>query len=116
MNYLIFAAGVVLVSFVLINVFVSTLAPRGSRVFTQRLLHWVWKFFYWLANGNGKKPILNYAGLTTLGIFLIVWIFLFWSTGMFALWGSLIAIGGVVVYFIKESISNNSTQSSTILH
>jgi hypothetical protein len=78
MSYLIFAAGVVLVCFVLINVFVSTLAPRGSRVFTQRLLHWVWKFFYWMANGKGKKSVLNYAGLTTLGIFLIVWIFLFW--------------------------------------
>lgn len=78
MNYLIFAAGVLIVVFVLVNVFISTLAPRGSRFFTQRLLHWVWKFFYWIAGGNGRKRILNYAGLFTLIVFLLVWISLFW--------------------------------------
>lgn len=44
---------------------------------------------------------------------IAVWIFLFVSTGHFALWGSLIAAGGVVVYFIKERISNNISQSSS---
>jgi fructoselysine transporter len=29
-----------------------------------------------------------------------VWLFLFFSTGWFALWGSLIAAAGVVVYFL----------------
>jgi fructoselysine transporter len=33
---------------------------------------------------------------------IAVWIFIFWSTGLFALWGSLIAVAGVVVYSIKE--------------
>lgn len=32
---------------------------------------------------------------------IAIWIFLFISTGWFALWGSLIAIVGVLVYFIK---------------
>lgn len=36
-----------------------------------------------------------------------VWIFLFLSTGLFALYGSLIAIAGVAVYFIKERTSGN---------
>ena len=31
---------------------------------------------------------------------IFIWLFLFYSTGWFALWGSLIAIAGVVVYFI----------------
>lgn len=31
---------------------------------------------------------------------IFIWIFLFFSTGWFALWGSLIAIVGVIVYFI----------------
>jgi hypothetical protein len=30
-----------------------------------------------------------------------IWVFLFISTGWFALWGSLIAIIGVVVYILK---------------
>jgi len=78
MNYLIFVAGVFIVVFVLVNVFISTLAPRGSRFFTQRLLHWVWKFFYWLAGGKGSKKILNYAGIFTLFSFLLIWVLLFW--------------------------------------
>jgi amino acid transporter len=35
---------------------------------------------------------------------IAVWIFLFWSTGLFALWGGLIAIAGIIVYFIKENL------------
>jgi hypothetical protein len=31
---------------------------------------------------------------------IAIWLFLFISTGWFALWGSLIALAGVVVYFI----------------
>jgi fructoselysine transporter len=31
---------------------------------------------------------------------IITWLFLFYSTGWFALWGSLIAFSGVIVYFI----------------
>ncbi|HSU28178.1 MAG TPA: APC family permease [Chitinophagaceae bacterium] len=33
-----------------------------------------------------------------------IWIFLFISTGWFALWGSLIAMAGVLVYFIKQRL------------
>jgi hypothetical protein len=33
---------------------------------------------------------------------IIVWLYLFVSTGWFALTGSLIAVAGVVVYFIVE--------------
>ncbi len=36
-------------------------------------------------------------------ISVAIWIFLFISTGWFALWGSLIAISGMVVYFIINS-------------
>jgi fructoselysine transporter len=31
---------------------------------------------------------------------ILIWLFLFVSTGWFALWGSLLAVGGVIVYFI----------------
>ncbi len=39
---------------------------------------------------------------------ILIWIFLFVSTGWFALWGSLIAIVGVIVYFIinKNKVEN----------
>ena len=35
-----------------------------------------------------------------------IWIFLFISTGWFALWGSLIAVVGVIVYFLKNKITS----------
>lgn len=35
---------------------------------------------------------------------IAVWVFVFWSTGRFALIGSLIAVVGVAVYFIKEKV------------
>jgi amino acid transporter len=36
---------------------------------------------------------------------IAIWIFLFISTGWFALWGSLIAVVGVIVYFVKDMIT-----------
>jgi hypothetical protein len=37
---------------------------------------------------------------------ITVWIFLFQSTGWFALYGSLIAIAGIGIYFIKEKTTH----------
>jgi amino acid transporter len=36
---------------------------------------------------------------------IAIWIFLFVSTGLFAVWGSLIAIAGVIVYLVKGRLS-----------
>ena len=36
-----------------------------------------------------------------------IWIFLFISTGWFALWGSFIAVVGVVVYSVKARLATN---------
>ncbi len=37
-------------------------------------------------------------------ISIAIWIFLFISTGWFALWGSLIAVAGIVVYMVKQRL------------
>jgi amino acid transporter len=37
-------------------------------------------------------------------ISIAIWIFLFISTGWFALWGSLIALAGVIVYMVKQRL------------
>jgi hypothetical protein len=37
-------------------------------------------------------------------ISIAIWIFLFISTGWFALWGSLIAVIGVIVYMVKQRL------------
>ncbi|HWR32231.1 MAG TPA: APC family permease [Chitinophagaceae bacterium] len=38
---------------------------------------------------------------------IAIWIFLFISTGWFALWGSLVAIAGVIVYLLKTRLWDN---------
>ena len=38
-------------------------------------------------------------------ISIAIWLFLFISTGWFALWGSLIALVGAIVYFIKDNVT-----------
>jgi amino acid transporter len=60
-----------------------------------------------LRKKNGTKGLPFKMFLFPLPVILsiAIWIFLFISTGWFALWGTLIAVGGVVVYFIKNSVS-----------
>jgi fructoselysine transporter len=41
---------------------------------------------------------------------IAIWVFLFISTGWFALWGSLIASAGVLVYFVTRNIRKNDEQ------
>ena len=41
---------------------------------------------------------------------IAIWIFLFISTGWFALWGSLIAVIGVIVYFVINNITAGNNQ------
>ena len=38
-------------------------------------------------------------------ISIAIWLFLFISTGWFALWGSLIALAGAIIYFIKDKVT-----------
>lgn len=36
---------------------------------------------------------------------ILIWLFLFFSTGWFALWGSLLAVIGVIVYLLKDRLA-----------
>jgi amino acid transporter len=56
--------------------------------------------------GSKELPFKMWLFPIPVILSIAVWIFLFWSTGGFALWGSLIAIAGVIVYFIKENLAN----------
>jgi len=57
-----------------------------------------------LRNRFGKQDLPFKMRLFPLPVVLsiAIWLFLFISTGWFALWGSLIATAGVIVYFIKD--------------
>jgi amino acid transporter len=55
-----------------------------------------------LRNRFGKKDLPFKMFLFPLPVMasICIWLFLFVSTGWFALWGSLIAVVGVMVYFL----------------
>ena len=46
---------------------------------------------------------------------ILIWLFVFISTGWFALWGTLIALTGVVVYFIKSNLRRQVRKDVTVL-
>lgn len=41
-----------------------------------------------------------------------IWLFLFISTGWFALWGSLIAVAGMIVFFVSHRLGKRGTQDT----
>ena len=53
--------------------------------------------------GTKNLPFKMFLFPLPVIISISIWLFLFLSTGWFALWGSLIAVGGVVVYIIVRS-------------
>lgn len=78
MNYFLFAAGVIVVVLVLIDVFVTTLAPRGTGFITERLRAGIWSFFHFICKGNGTNKLLNYAGMFTVTAWLFGWLITLW--------------------------------------
>ncbi len=78
MNYWIFIPGVLIVGLVLNDVFVTTLAPRGTGSVTERLRAWLWRFFHWVCRGKGTNKLLNYAGMFTVSAWLLGWLLMLW--------------------------------------
>lgn len=65
-----------------------------------------------LRNRYGKEglPFRMWLFPVPVIISVLIWLFLFISTGWFALWGSLIAAAGVIVYFIKDTWRDKGKQ------
>jgi amino acid transporter len=53
--------------------------------------------------GSGSLPYKMWLFPVPVIVSILIWLFLFLSTGWFALWGSLIAIAGVFFYFIVKN-------------
>jgi amino acid transporter len=67
-----------------------------------------------LRNRIGSKDLPFRMWLYPLPVIvsILIWLFLFVSTGWFALWGSLLAVGGVIVYFITANNRRNDDDNS----
>jgi len=52
--------------------------------------------------GSKNLPFKMFLFPIPVIVSIVIWLFLFVSTGLFALWGSLIALAGVIVYFLAR--------------
>jgi amino acid transporter len=59
--------------------------------------------------GTAQLPFQMWLYPLPVVVSIIIWLFAFISTGWFALWGSLLAATGLVVYFIKSNIERLPT-------
>ncbi|MGH2565766.1 MAG: amino acid permease, partial [Ginsengibacter sp.] len=57
--------------------------------------------------GSNNLPFKMWLYPLPVILSVAVWLFVFVSTGMFALWGSLIAICGIVVFYITKRYKGN---------
>jgi amino acid transporter len=55
--------------------------------------------------GTNQLPFKMWLYPLPVILSILIWLFLFYSTGWFALWGSLIGIAGVIVYFLVNKKS-----------
>ena len=53
---------------------------------------------------TGNLPFKMWLYPLPVIVSIIIWIYVFFSTGWFALWGCLIALTGVLIYFIKSRV------------
>lgn len=62
--------------------------------------------------GSKELPFKMWLFPIPVVLSIVVWIFLFISTGKFALYGSLVAAAGIVVYLLKEKLVNKKKSES----
>jgi amino acid transporter len=54
--------------------------------------------------GSARLPFKMWLYPLPVIVSIIIWLFVFFSTGWYALWGTLMALAGVGVYFIKSKL------------
>ena len=58
--------------------------------------------------GSGKLPFKMWLFPVPVILSIGIWIFVFVNTGWFAVWGSLIAVAGIGVYYFTKTISKQA--------
>ena len=63
--------------------------------------------------GTAKLPFKMWLYPLPVMVSIAIWLFLFISTGWFALWGTLIAAAGIGVYFLRKAAMKNETMPAS---
>ena len=72
----------------------------AMRILVQFIAQGIGVSFLRTRFGSKNLPFKMFLFPIPVIVSIVIWLFLFFSTGWFALWGSLIAIAGVMVYYL----------------
>jgi len=72
----------------------------AMRILVQFIAQGIGVSFLRTRFGSKNLPFKMFLFPIPVIVSIVIWLFLFVSTGLFALWGSLIALAGVIVYFL----------------
>jgi fructoselysine transporter len=64
--------------------------------------------------GENSLPFKMWFYPLPVIVSILIWLFVFISTGWFALWGSLMALIGIAVYFIKNNLERKARKGATV--
>jgi amino acid transporter len=85
----------------------------AMRILVQFIAQGIGVSFLRTRFGSKNLPFKMFLFPIPVIVSIAIWLFLFVSTGWFALWGSLIALAGVIVYFlVRVRYAEQSTKKS----
>ncbi|MBS1654815.1 MAG: amino acid permease, partial [Bacteroidetes bacterium] len=107
---LLFIAGLAIVFALRFSLKETISAILAMRILIQFVAQAVGVVLLRKRNGTANLPFKMRLFPLPVIVSVIIWLFLFYSTHWFALWGTLIALAGVVIYFIVHSFNRNETE------
>lgn len=78
MNYLILAAGVILVTIIVTDLAYTTFSSNGAGYFTNLITKATWNISLKIAGNDGSKKFLEQVGIVTIGLIIVFWFLLIW--------------------------------------
>ncbi|RDV14157.1 two pore domain potassium channel family protein [Pontibacter diazotrophicus] len=78
MNYLILAAGIILLTVTVADLAYTTFSSNGAGPFTNLITKTTWNTALKIAGNDGTKKFLEHVGIITIGFVIVFWFFIIW--------------------------------------
>jgi fructoselysine transporter len=102
---LLFIAGIGLLFSLLFSLREVISAILAMRILVQFIAQAIGVVLLRKKRGTGDLPFKMWLYPLPVVVSVFFWLFVFFSTGKFALWGSLLAVAGLGVYFVKSKVA-----------
>ena len=78
MNFLFAFSGILILLVTYVDFTYTTLSTSGSGIVSRLLTGSIWKVLFILSGGQGRRPLLSYAGIICTVVLIGSWITLIW--------------------------------------